>query len=226
MSRPSPKRPGGPDWVASIDSMIVRVHPHDARLPRHIGVALESDEIRTCPPGHAIGRSRGGLTSKLHMTTDGKGRIPSAVLTAGTTNDTTMRGATLGQIRVPRPGRRRPPPVRTGSSQKGYTSRAACIRLASRGTKATIPEKSDQGANPNREGSFGGWPPFDREAYKGPHVVERGFNRVKNRRGLAVRSEKSGRNSLAAIQLAASASVCPGAGRRQRPAPPPQRCRP
>jgi hypothetical protein len=39
--------------------------------------------------------------------------------------------------------------------------------------------------------------------------VERAFNRVKNRHGLAVSSEKSGRNFLAAIQLPAPASACP-----------------
>ena len=60
------------------------------------------------PPDHAIGRSRGGLTSKLHMATDGKGRMLSAVLTAGNINDTTMMAATLEQIRVPRRGRGRP----------------------------------------------------------------------------------------------------------------------
>lgn len=32
-------------------------------------------------PDHAIGRSRGGLTSELHMAIDGKGRMLSAVLT-------------------------------------------------------------------------------------------------------------------------------------------------
>lgn len=42
------------------------------------------------------------------------------------------------------------------------------------------------------------------EAYKGRNVVERGFNRLKNWRGLAMRSDKTARNFLAAVQLAAS----------------------
>ena len=154
------------------------------------------------PPDHAIGRSRGGLTSKLHMATDGKGRMLSAVLTAGNINDTTMLAATLEQIRVPRPGRGRP---RTRPDRlladKGYTSKANRTWLENRGIKATIPEKSDQAANR----SSGGRPPaFDAEAYKGRNVVERGFNRLKNWRGLAMRSDKTARNFLAAVQLAAS----------------------
>lgn len=38
---------GDLDWIASIDSTIVRVHQHGATLPRHTGGALELDETRT-----------------------------------------------------------------------------------------------------------------------------------------------------------------------------------
>lgn len=34
------------DWVASIDSTIVRVHQHGATLPRHTGGSVELQEIR------------------------------------------------------------------------------------------------------------------------------------------------------------------------------------
>jgi transposase len=158
------------------------------------------------PPDHAIGRSRGGLTSKLHMATDGKGRMLAAVLTAGNINDTTMLAATLDQIRVPRSGRGRPRtrPDRV-LADKGYTSKANRTWLADRGIKATIPEKSDQAANRKRKGSAGGRPPaFDSDTNKCRNVVERGFNQLKNWRGLAMRSDKTARNYLAAVQLAAS----------------------
>lgn len=106
-------------------------------------------------------------TSKLHTATDGKGRMLSAVLTAGNINDTTMMAATLEEIRVPRSGGGRPRtrPDRV-LADKGYTSKANRIWLAGRGIKeATIPEKSDQAANWNRKGSAGGCPPaFESEA--------------------------------------------------------------
>lgn len=60
------------------------------------------------PPDHAIGRSRGGLTTKNHLVCDGKGRALAFVLTPGQTADTTMMTATLDEIRVPAgPGARR-----------------------------------------------------------------------------------------------------------------------
>jgi transposase len=123
--------------------------------------------------GERLNGAWSGLTSKLHMATDVKGRMLSAVLTAGNINDTTMMAATLEQIRVPRPGRGRP---RTRPDRlladKGYTSKANRIWLADRGIKATIREKSDKAANRKRKGSSGGRPPaFDSEAYKGRNVV-------------------------------------------------------
>ncbi|WP_139346878.1 IS5 family transposase, partial [Sinomonas mesophila] len=157
------------------------------------------------PPDHAIGRSRGGLTTKLHLVSDGKGRMLGGVLTAGNVNDTTMMAATLEQIRVPRPGRGRPRrrPYRV-IADKGYPSRANRSWLASRGIRATIPEKADHAAARLRRGSRGGRPPaFDAEVYSGRNVVERCFNRLKGWRGLAMRTDKTARNYFAAITLAA-----------------------
>ena len=158
------------------------------------------------PPDHAIGRSRGGLTTKLHLVADGKGRMLGAVLTGGNVNDTTMMAATLETIRVPRPG---PGPPRSRPDRvladKGYPSKANRSWLAGRKIKATIPEKRDQAANRRKKGSSGGRPPaFDPEIYKRRNVVERCFNRLKQWRGIAMRSDKTARNYMAAVHLAAS----------------------
>ncbi len=53
------------------------------------------------PPDHAIGRSRGGLTTKNHLVCDGKGRALAFILTPGQAADTSMLAATLSEIRVP-----------------------------------------------------------------------------------------------------------------------------
>lgn len=158
------------------------------------------------PGDHAIGRSRGGLTTKLHLVADGKGRMLAGVLTAGNVNDTTMMAATLDQIRVPRTGRGRPRrrPYRV-LADKGYPSKTNRSWLAARGISTTIPEKADHAAARRRKGSRGGRPPaFDPEAYKGRSVVERCFNRLKHWRGIAMRTDKTARNYFAAITLAAS----------------------
>jgi Transposase DDE domain len=52
------------------------------------------------PADHAIGRSRGGLTTKTHLVADGKGRALAFVLTGGQVADTTMLPDTLDEIRV------------------------------------------------------------------------------------------------------------------------------
>ena len=51
------------------------------------------------PPDHGIGRSRGGLTTKLHLVCDGRGRPLGMVITGGNVNDTTMMPAVLEDIR-------------------------------------------------------------------------------------------------------------------------------
>ena len=45
---------------------------------------------------------------------------------------------------------------------------------------------------------------FDKEAYKGRNVVKRCFNRLKQWRGIAPRSDKTARNYLAGVTLASA----------------------
>lgn len=158
------------------------------------------------PPDHAIGRSRGGLTSKIHLVADGKGRPLSMLLTAGNVNDTTMMVAVLERIRVPRRGCGRPRtrPARV-IADKGYPSRANRVYLLRRGIKATIPDRADQRANRRRKGAAGGRPPgFDPMTYRGRNVVERSFNKLKNWRGIATRTDKLARNYYAGACYAAT----------------------
>ena len=77
------------------------------------------------PPDHGIGRSRGGLTTKLHLVCDGRGRPLGMVITGGNVNDTTMMPAVLEDLRVPRDGKGRPRtrPDRV-LADKGYPSKA------------------------------------------------------------------------------------------------------
>lgn len=158
------------------------------------------------PLDHAIGRSRGGLTSKIHLLADGRGRPLSLILTPGNINDTTMLAEVIDAIRVARPGAGRPrtrPEVVL--ADKGYPSRANRAYLASRGIKANIPDRDDQIAHRLRRGQAGGRPPrFDAELYQRRNVVERSFNRLKNWRGIATRTDKTARNYRAGILLAAT----------------------
>lgn len=139
-----------------------------------------------------LGRSRGGLTTKVHLAVDGRGLPLSFVVTAGNVNDSTVFDAVLDAIRVPRAtvGRLRRRPDRV-LADKAYSSRAIRAGLRKRGIKATIPERSDQVGNRKRRGIHGGRPPaFDKEQYKGRNVVERCFSRLKQFRAIATRFDK------------------------------------
>lgn len=63
-----------------IDSTIVKAHPHAAGALRRTGGQT----------GEALGRSRGGLTTKLHALVTERGRLVRYVLTGGERNDITQ----------------------------------------------------------------------------------------------------------------------------------------
>ncbi|MDX3372396.1 IS5 family transposase [Streptomyces sp. ME02-6987-2C] len=182
---------GGIDWLVSVDSTVVRAHQHAAGARKG---GLDP----------ALGRSRGGLTTKIHLACDGLGRPLGFVLTGGNVNDCTRFTEVMETIRVPRLGSGRPRtrPVHV-LGHKGYSSRAIRTWLRRRGITHTIPERADQVRNRARRGSRGGRPPaFGRELYKRRNVVERCFNRLKQWRGVATRYDKTAESYQAAVTLA------------------------
>ncbi|WP_423218957.1 IS5 family transposase [Xylanimonas ulmi] len=196
---------GKVDWTVSVDATIARAHQHATNTTRPEG-HMEATSNYTTPPegfvpsllggerqpaGHGIGRSRGGLTSKIHAAVDGHGRPLALVVTGGQRNDGAMLAQVLADIRVPRPfGRPRTTPDAV-VADRAYTSGINRRMLAARGIKTVIPQKKDEIAARKRKGSTGGRPPaFDAEVYKGRNVVERSFSHTKQWRGLATRYDK------------------------------------
>lgn len=144
------------------------------------------------PADHGIGRSRGGLTTKIHALVDGRGRPLVLIVTGGQVGDSLLFPALLEDLSVPRlhGGRARTRPVSV-AGDKAYSSRAHRALLRRRRITAVIPEPADQIGHRKRRGSHGGRPlDFDTDAYKGRNVVERAFNTFKQWRGLATRYDK------------------------------------
>ncbi|MBH5334031.1 IS5 family transposase [Streptomyces pactum] len=196
---------GAVEWTVSVDSTVNRAHQHAAGARKKGAAAGDELEDRPRPPaGQALGRSRGGLITKVHLACDGRGLPLAVVVTPGNVNDSTVFDAVLDGLRVPRTGpgrpRRRPDAV---IADKAYSSRAIRQALRRRGIQAVIPERADQKVNRLRRGQAGGRPPaFDRELYKARNVVERCFNRLKQFRAIATRFDKLAARYRAGVQLA------------------------
>jgi transposase len=142
------------------------------------------------PNDEGLGRSRGGLTTKIHMASDGKGRPLSIVVTSGQTHESSQLAAVLDTISVPRRtvGRPRKRPDLL-IADRGYSYPSSRRLLRSRKIPHMIPERSDQ-----RERRFGRPPVFDADVYARRNVAERCVNKL-TRSGVgsprATRSEPS-----------------------------------
>ncbi len=96
--------------------------------------------------GEGLGRSRGGFTSKLHLSADGRCRPLSLVVTGGQRADRTQLDAVLEKIRVSRTGPGRPRKGPDSLATDKAFSNGPCRQYPQRrGIRHTIPEKDKRG---------------------------------------------------------------------------------
>ena len=130
-----------------------------------------------------MGRSRGGLTTKIHAVVDRHG-LPIAIkLTEGQAHD--GRSGEDMLVALPRKC--------VLLADRGYDSDALRARIAAQGATANIRPLDHRTAQPV----------FNKRTYKLRNRVERFFNRIRHYRAVATRYDKQDANFLASVKLAA-----------------------
>src|SRR5215213_6305521 len=149
--------------VQMIDTSIIRVHQHAACIARN--------------KRQLMGRSRGGLTSKIHAVVDSNGLPVRLALTTGEAHDNRLADKLLSRLR-------------SGTmllADRGYDADWIRALAAERGVWANIPPRC------NRNDPIC----FSPYLYRARNLVERCFNRVKQCRRLGTRCDERAASCLA-----------------------------
>lgn len=131
-----------------------------------------------------MGRSRGGLTTKIHAVVDANGNPIVLKLTEGQAHDGRSATDMLDSVGA----------GQTLLADRGYDSDALRQVLADRGAWANVKPM------PGRVNV----PAFSPYLYRFRNLVERFFNKLKHFRAIATRFEKYDDNYLALVKLAAA----------------------
>ena len=130
----------------------------------------------------ALGRSKGGLTTKIHLCTDQKGRPLRITLTGGNRNDCTQA---LPLIEGFNPSH--------VLADKGYDTRTIVDTIITMKAEPVIPPRKYRLEQR----------PYDKELYKRRNIIERTIGKLKHWRRLATRYDRKALYFKAFIQLAA-----------------------
>jgi transposase len=128
-----------------------------------------------------VGRSRGGLSTKIHARVDAKGRPLRLLISPGQIHDVTCAPALLDGLE------------KRAVADKGYDADRVRAHIRAQSAIPNIPNRS------NRKKKFR----WKKAIYRQRNHVERFFNKLKQFRRIATRYEKLGANFFAFIKLAA-----------------------
>ena len=157
--------------VLMLDSTVIRAHQHSA------------GQKNSTPEREQLGRSRGGVSTKIHVATDGLGKPTQIFLSPGQDHDITKAPELI-----------RDSEAEKVIADKAYDSDAFVAQIEAQGATAVIPPRENR--KEPRD--------YDREDYKKRNVVERFINRLKQCRRVATRYEKTARNFLGFVLFAST----------------------
>ncbi|NCY26382.1 MAG: IS5 family transposase, partial [Alphaproteobacteria bacterium] len=135
------------------------------------------------PEDQALGRSRGGLSTKIHLAVRGLGAPVRFALTGGQRGDCPQAYGLIEGL-----------PAEVVMADAAYDADPLRQAIAAKGAVAVIPN------NPSRARKY----PLDKHLYAQRHLIECCFSKLKQFRRVATRFEKTARNYLAVVTLAAT----------------------
>lgn len=156
------------EWV-SIDSTSVKTHP--CATGYYKGGSEEQ----------GIGRSKGGLTSKIHVLADALGNGLKFIIGPGNENDIMKANALIQDIQNA-----------AILGDKGYDADDFRATIKNQNCEPVIPGRSNRIIMIE----------YDKDLYKGRHVIENFFAKIKNFRRIFSRFDKSLRNYLSFVAFA------------------------
>lgn len=165
-----------------VDGTIVRAHRSASGM---IPQSEENDEL------NALGRSRGGYSTKLHVMTDAKGTLLAVTATGGQRHESTEFERLLENCELSLHRRSKRPDALAGD--KGYSSGAIRQLIRRLAIHDVIPTRTTETADAD----------FSRETYRKRNIVERAIGWLKESRRIATRYDKLTSSYLAFVQLAA-----------------------
>jgi transposase len=154
------------------DSTVVRAHACAAGAPAP-GQAL--------PVNQALGRSRGGFSTKIHFLVNGSGKPLRAILTPGQAADSPQVPLLFDQLSP-----------RFAILDKAYDTDAVLEFFQSQGTIPVIPPKANRVVQRD----------YDRDIYKERNLIERFIGKIKQFRRVFSRFDKYARTYLHFIHFA------------------------
>lgn len=167
-----------------VDGTVIGAHRVAAGAPKSNETAEEN------AAKHALGRSRGGYSTKLHFLTDGQGIPLGVTATAGQRHEAPEFENVMNACLINTFRKNKRPAALAGD--KAYSSKAIRKYIAKLGIEDVIPTRSNE--KPNED--------FDKAKYRSRNIVERAIGWIKEFRRIATRYEKIVDNYLAMVKIA------------------------
>jgi len=149
------------------------------------------------PQDHALGRSRGGLTCKIHLLCDAQGHPLHFHLTAGQIHESTVLEEVLigaDKQLFDAGGEAIAWPIAL-AGDKGYRANWIDAYLLALNIKPVIPSKANESRDSRPV-------TFDREVYRDRNIIERLIGWLKESRRIFSRFEKTAKNFGGMIKMA------------------------